>query len=398
MTMYFDDHERLRDSEGRELFSLQNLDSPWINSLSNEKRLALQRFVGYKWRSASKLTDDQIEEETLRWLIDTEILASDDDDDDSSHNDGVRDSLQVDSDRQWRTSVKYESIKDLLVASSCNSTLESLTFLWNTIADTLEDQISSPISSSSQSPESVKLVVFPRSEALWNYDAIVTMLESIQIAKPLFPSQFDFRLDLFHPDYKHSPKMWSPQWHSPFPTVGLTIKAKKEPSVDKLDIDAMRSRLDVLFQSGDATSRDDQRFFDNDPRQVLEDCIKWVKTEYDMAETKAVGTDRNDNGEANIDWIVQSRGSPFELYRTVWNSVLNLSFGCKRAAIICDPVLDSHTLHRVAVTVNAALKKLNIPVRVTQVYHPFTRRGAPEYKTRPPCGMIELSQRSLKSR
>lgn len=383
ITMYFDDHERLRDSEGEELFPLQNLDNSWINSLSNEKCSAVQKFIGYNPTSASKLTDDQIEEETLRWLIDTNILATDDDD--STSNDSESDNVQGDSERQWRTSVKYDSIKDLLVASSCDSKLESLTFLWNIIANTLEEQMSS------QCQESVKLAVFPRSESLWNYDDIVTILEAIQIAKPLLPSEFDLRLDLFHPDYKHSPKMWSPQWHSPFPTVGLTIKAKKEDLVEEFDIDAMRSKLDVIFQSGDASSQDDQRFVENDPQQILEDCMKWV----------TVKSNQKEFNEANIDWTVQSQGSPFELYRTVWNSVLNLSAGENRTAIICDPFLDSHTLHRVAITVNAALKKLNIPVRVTQVYHPFARRssdGKNEYQTRPPCGMIELSPAAPKSR
>ena len=381
--MYFDDHERLRDSEGEELFPLQNLDNSWINSLSNEKCSAVQKFIGYNPTSASKLTDDQIEEETLRWLIDTNILSTDDVD--STSNDSESDNVQGDSERQWRASVKYDSIKDLLVASSCDSKLESLTFLWNIIANTLEEQMSS------QCQESVKLAVFPRSESLWNYDDIVTILEAIQIAKPLLPSEFDLRLDLFHPDYKHSPKMWSPQWHSPFPTVGLTIKAKKEASVEEFDIDAMRSKLDVIFQSGDASSQDDQRFVENDAQQILEDCMKWV----------TVKSSQNEFNEANIDWTVQSQGSPFELYRTVWNSVLNLSAGENRTAIICDPFLDSHTLHRVAITVNAALKKLNIPVRVTQVYHPFARRsfdGKNEYQTRPPCGMIELSPAAPKSR
>jgi len=384
LSMYFDDHERLQDSEGEELFLFQNFDKPWISSLSNEKRCALEKFIGYNPVSASKLTNDQVEEETLRWLIDTDILVTDDGETPSDDVDRV---IQEDSDRRWRAAVKYGSIKDLLVASSCNSTLESLTFLWNAIADTIEDEISS-----SQSQNSVKLIVFPKSESLWNYDAIVTMLEAIQIAKPLLPNQFDLRLDLFHPDYKHSPRMWSPQWHSPFPTVGLTIQVKEEPSIDELDLDALRSKLDAVFRSGDATRKDDKQSFENHA-QVLDDCQNWVQEERTSAKTEQTNLDGSHVNEADTNWIVQSRGSPFELYRTVWNSALNLSTGEKTSSIICDPFLDSHTLHRVAITVNAALKKLNIPVRITQVYHPFTKQGSGnnEYKTRPPYGMIQLS-------
>lgn len=378
LSMYFDDHERLQDSEGKDLFLFQNFDKPWITSLSNEKQCALEKFIGYNPVSASKLTNDQVEEETLRWLIDTDILAADDEE---AQSDDMDSNVQEDSERRWRTAVKYGSIKDLLVASSCNSNLECLTFLWNAIADTLEDEISSPTLSSSQAQKPVKLIVFPNSESLWDYDAIVTMLEAIQIAKPLLPNKFDLRLDLFHPDYKHSPRMWSPQWHSPFPTVGLTITAKEEPSIDDLDLDAMRRKLDAVFQSGDATRKDSKKSF-VDHSQVLEECQNWV------------GEEQNHVNKVSTDWILQSRDSPFQLYKTVWNAALNLSTGDQRSSIICDPLLDSHSLHRVAITVNAALKKLDIPVRITQVYHPFKKQGSAnsEYKTRPPYGMIQLSQ------
>jgi hypothetical protein len=389
-SMYFDDHERSQDLEGRNIFPRQNDENPWIISLSNEKRLAVEKFIGYNPKSASKLTDEHVEEETLRWVVDTDIVLTADDEDSSS--DSIKSDMKRTADRQQVTGVKYDSIKDLLVASSCYSTLQSLTFLWNAIADALEDEISSPAVSSSQSSNSVKLIVFPKSESLWNYDTLVNMIEAIQIAQPLLPAQVDLRLDLFHPDYKRSPKMWSPHWHSPFPTVGLTIKAKKRPSNDELDIDIIRGKLDVLFQSGDATREDDQSSSEDHP-QILEDCQYWMNMEYERENTKQVEFSRSYVNEVNIDWIVQNRGSPFQLYRTVWNAALNLSLDKKNVSIIIDPFLDSHTLHRVAVTVNAALKRLDIPVRITQVYHPFTRppTGNCEYKTRPPHGMIQLS-------
>lgn len=395
--MYFDDRERLQDFEARNLFSWQNEANPWIISLSNEKRLALERYLGFNPESASKLTDEQVEEETLRWVVDSDIVLDADDNESCSSN-GIESDTEENLDRHWSTTMKYSSIKDLVVASSCHSTLECLAFLWNNIADTLEDEISSPSVSSSQSLDSVKLIVFPKSESLWNYDTIVTMLVAIQIAQPLLPAQFDLRLDLFHPDYKHSPRMWSPQWHSPFPTVGFTIRAKEQPPIDDLDIDALRSKLDVLFQSGDATSKGVKRSIENVPKTVLEECQNWVKKEYQSEESQQDEFSRSSVDEENINWIVESRGSPFQLYRTVWNSALNVSAGHKSASIICDPFLDSHSLHRVAVTVNTALKRLHIPVRVTQVYHPFIKPVTDncEYKTRPPHGMIQLSPADTK--
>jgi hypothetical protein len=381
--MYFDDRERLQDFEGQNIFRRQNNRNPWIISLSNEKRSAVDKLLGYNFKSASKLTDEEVEEETLRWVVDTDIVVAENNKESAS--DGIESYI-------LGTSVKYDSIKDLLVASSCHSTLESLAFLWNAIADALEDAMSSPSFSSSQSSKSAKLIVFSKAESLWNYDTIVTMLEAIQIAQPLLPTQFRLQLDLFHPDYKHSPRMWSPQYHSPFPTVGFTIKAKKPQSIDEFDIDMLRSKLDVLFQSGDAARKDDHSS-SKDHGQVLYDCQNWVKEEYEREKSTEAEFSSSDADEMSIDWIVHSERSPFQLYRTVWNAALNLAVGHKCASIIIEPFLDSHTLYRVAVTVNAALKRLDIPVRVTNVFHPSTRLQTvnSEHETRPPYGMIQLS-------
>ena len=121
-SMYFDDHERSQDLKGRNIFPRQNDENPWIISLSNEKRLAVEKFIGYNPKSASKLTDEHVEEETLRWVVDTDIVLTADDEDSSS--DSIKSDMKRTADRQQVTGVKYDSIKDLLVASSCYSTLQ----------------------------------------------------------------------------------------------------------------------------------------------------------------------------------------------------------------------------------------------------------------------------------
>lgn len=381
LSMYFDDCERSKDvTEGLQksiyesLFP-QNAAAPWIISRSDEKHEALERFLGFNPKTVSKLTDEQIEEETLRWVVNTEIIASsEDDDDDDPRN------------RQHLASVQYESIHDLLVASSRDSTLECMTFLWNTIAQELEEKTSASVKSS---PNSVKLIVFPNAKSLWDYDTMVTMLEAIQIAKPLLPSDLEVQLDLFHPDFKHSPRMWSPQWHSPFPTVGIRVKKKQQESIDDVDVDTVRSKLDILFQSIDATREDSQPHVqDEDPTQIIQECQSWLQA---SSEDEAAAT----TDESDFDWTVQTLGSPFQLYKSVWNSALALSSNGAKASVVVDPVLDSRTLYRVAVTVNAALMKLDIPVRITQVHHPYAAAGSSSQskpqQQRPPYGMIQLS-------
>lgn len=395
-SMYFDDRERLQDFEGRlskpilgSIFSSKNEIKPWIISLSDEKRFAMEKFLGYNAKSASELTDEQVEEETLRWVVDTDIVLSSNGENSSS---SVANSKQDITDRQRVSTIKYDGIKDLLVASSCHSKLESLAFLWNTIADTFEEEMPSHSSSNSKISNSVKLIVFPNSESLWDYDTIVTMLESIQITKPLLPTQFDLRLDLFHPNYKHSPRIWSPQWHSPFPTMGLTIKAKKSRPIDELDIERVRCKLDILFKSGDAAEKSSQ-CSRKDSDQILVDSQLWLNMKYKSEEKGKVNTNTTRFNKGNIDWIVQSQASPFQLFRTIWNNALNLSIDRKRTLVVIDPFLDSYTLHQVAIAVNAALKRLDIPFRVSQVYHPFTKRTTSNcnYDTRPPYGMIQLT-------
>ena len=186
--------------------------------------------------------------------------------------------------------------------------------------------------------------------------------------------------------------MWSPEFHGPFPRVGISIIAKKEPSIDEIYMDAIRGKLDVLFQSVDA-AREDVQNSNEDHLQVLKDCQSWLQVEHERKEAQQVDFSREYIDENDIDWTVQTLGSPFQLYRTLWNSILVLSSGHKSASVVIDPFLDSSTLRRVAVTVNAALKRLDIPVRITEVYHPFARLppSNSSCKTRPPYGMIQLS-------
>jgi len=400
VSMYFDDCERSNEIEERLKKSFlnsnvhprentDNKDNPWIISQSEEKRQALEKFLGYNPKSASTLTEEEIEEETLRWVVNTDIIWTGDDNDKDGDGESSSDSnlheMVEGIDQQRITHVQYDGINDLLVASSCDSTAQSLAFLWERIAEVLEAEAeASATQKASASRNSAKLVVFPNSKSLWSYDTMVTMLEAVQISRPLLPSNLELGLDLFHPNFKHSPRMWSPQWHSPFPTVGITVRAKKQTSVDEItDLDTIRGKLDVLFQAMDATP-EHARTSDQDRLQLLEDCQSWWDAENNPADPN-----RADN--QTTDWTVQSLGSPFQLYRTLWNSVFDLSNGGKSASVVIDPVLDYYTLHRVAVTVNAALKRLDIPVRITEVYHPFARSASSNSQTRPPHGMIRLT-------
>jgi len=406
--MHFDDHERLIDMGSFEDGASYGGNNQWISSLSEEKYLALEMLLGYNSKSASNLTDEKIEEETLRWAIDTGIVCTGDNDElttDKYNNDEITESFTQVPYYRWKNS-RYDYIKDLQL-SSCSSTVQCLNFLWNGIADTLELKMSelSYIQTSPSSAESsIKLIVFPRSKDLWDYDIMVTILEAIQLSKPLLPSQFDLHLDLFHPDYKHSPRMWSPEFHSPFPTVAVRISSntKNSQSVDEdeieIDLDTMRDRLNAIFRSVDATRGCVQNTVE-DHELVLKKCQDWLsRVEHKRKKSHKVDpTSRGHLDLNNIDWTVQTGRYPFQLYKTLWNSVLTLSsLSTDRVSVVIDPYLDSYTLHRVAITVNAALKRLGIPVCINQVFGPDSPAGHSGSKIRPPYGMIQLSPLSKK--
>ena len=399
--MYFDDPERL---EGEDVLSPESsiYNANWITSYQEEKSLALQNLLGYQPSSAAKLTDEQVEEETLRWMIDTNIIwVENDEEEDDENTDG-------NGKQQQTRRAKYDSIQDLKVASKCDTVLESLTFCWSVIADVLQGQqeqdqqypVSSRASSSSEAL-SAQLVVFPKSESLWDYDVMVDMLLAIQISKPFLPAEYNLKLDLFHPSYKHSPKMWSPEMHSPFPTLGISLQRKKMPADEvEMDIDATRAKLDKLFQSmdanreyitSDATADSDTEDAQNHAR-ILQECMAWLSANQQQTAMPQ-----------NLEWTIHTSqggvGGPFQLYKTLWNTILTLPSPPSPASssMIVVPSLDSHTLHRVAVTVNAALIRLNIPVRIAQVYTPFPTSTTTNMNkkvgssTPPPYGMIQLS-------
>jgi hypothetical protein len=372
--MYFDDCERLGIAAEASWDALgSSMSSDWIMSQSAEKLSAMERLLGYHPSKAAKMSHEQIEEETLRWAVDTHVVwAGEDDNDDDESNRVQPEGL--------KRLAKYDSIKDLRIASSCETTLESVAFVWSVIANALEEQRKANNADSS----SVHFIVFPKSKSLWNYDTMVTFLRAIQVSKPFLPPEYHVQFDLFHPHYKHSPRMWSPELHAPFPTIGISIREKLTQSMEEIDVDATRAKLDALFQSMDANPEyitakpDDEEGY----AQILQKCMAWIQSK---ANSNTADID-------DLEWTIQTHEGPFQLYKTLWNTILTLT-PHKTSSMVVVPSLDSHTLYRVAVTVNVALIRLHIPVRITQVYTPYqTSKGKSQQRgPPPPYGMIQLT-------
>mmetsp|Transcript_19750 Transcript_19750/g.47711 ORF Transcript_19750/g.47711 Transcript_19750/m.47711 type:complete len:546 (+) Transcript_19750:96-1733(+) len=423
-------------------------------TFSQEKLLALDTLLGYNPTSASQLSDISVEEETLRWAVDTNVVWSPDED---YEEEDYKEDEDTSGHKASSPSAKYDKIQDLLVASECQTTLDSLVYFWRMLADTLSSSVNSekdsPSSSSSSSSAdgttaattttTTKLVVFPQTESLWDYDQSVLLLQAIEICKPWFlPIDTTLRLDLFHPQYKYSPRMWSQETHSPFPTVGVVVgssqprregqETKEHPLSSPLkqivdnpviDMEATKAKLNALFESVDAvaptSSTRSQRIpttttcqqsssenIKSRRQEIIEETRMWLSDTQQQEDCHRYCKNGHDDSSSEA-WKVETETDPVQLYKTLWESIQSLVSSSAAAAaaqasqtndkdtkvaavVIIAPLFDGHTIHRVAVTVNAALKKLKIPVCVTRVNHPSSSTEKQQTDTAP-YGLIELS-------
>jgi hypothetical protein len=396
--MYFDDCERrppfVEDWEGW----LPELNSrvSWTTSRAKAKHQAIQQLLGYNFESASQLSIDQVELETLQWVADCNIVWAPDDYDDDPETTIVPTGTATTTNTS-----RYASVADLIVASNCHSNVDCLAFLWDQIAKMLERQ----------ELNSVYMIVFPNATSLWDYDGMVTTLQALAISKPLLPVPLqNLQLDLFHPDYKHSPRMWSPEMHSPFPTLGLSIQKTQPPqkyptlsdnprtnseSVLNVDdeLETARSRLESLFANIDADDNFSTRLreMNMDPRAILKECISWRNKK-----AMAKGAQLDDEES----WVVDTHVEPFQLYASLWLVVQRLQEAVVQqtdagtvvsspSMMLVVPNLDSYTTKRVAITVNVALQRLQSTVRVSDIFYPTASLNDPRNA---PYAMIQVSQ------
>eukprot|EP00980_Cylindrotheca_fusiformis_P022296 scaffold9176_cov129-Cylindrotheca_fusiformis.AAC.20 len=169
-------------------------------------------------------------------------------------------------------------------------------------------------------------------------------------------------------DYKHAPKMWSPQSHSPFPTIGIQI-LWADGARENMHGDRARDNLRTLFNSVDAVAPggsitgfkapEDKTSADS----VKLVCQKWVET---LELVPIDGSTR---------WNTVMHRDPYQMYRGLWKEIQVLSRSSfLSVSLIVAPYLDAHTIHKLAVTVNAALCRFDSRIRISHVSHPDSKK------------------------
>jgi hypothetical protein len=74
------------------------------------------------------------------------------------------------------------------------------------------------------SGEQIYFAVFPNCQELYDYKTMFTFVRAMEFSKELCLHLGNrFSLTLFHPKFKNSPRMLSPEKHSPFPCAGLQL-------------------------------------------------------------------------------------------------------------------------------------------------------------------------------
>jgi hypothetical protein len=360
MTMYFDDCSRLGDAKDFVLpvgASKSKAHVPWV---ANEKLQAVRDFLGYTAQSALTLEPEQVEEAILQWVIDTNVV-----------NYSEEEEEDIPSTRIGSTMLraKFDSISDLSIAP-CTDTIACLAYFWQQLAPLLDHPEAIPANS-------VNLMVFPNATALWNYDVMLTMMQAVQVSKPLLRhEEYTLQLHLFHPDFQNSPKLWSPETHAPFPTAGISLVKKTSKKQPTFQMDATRSKLEAIFRKAAATPQTSVP--PPTPEQVWESCQPWIASNLQDEHPPMSSTTKH---------VLLNSNKKHHWFATVWSAISAIQRGQSILVVGPADMPRFSTWRKWAIVMNAALKRLTDGnMQIAQVAHP----DAPQSHRQSPYPVIQI--------
>jgi hypothetical protein len=436
LVMYFDDVSRhAQPSSSWEESISSDVSSSYFPTYPEQKRLAMHDLLGHSFQTASRLSNDQgeysvelsessqqkhvmlenshfylikwdmrivggifliVEEELLQWAIDTDVVPIDLEED----NDNNKDNTLQQQQQQQQHNYRFDAIADVVVANS-TSRLECLAALWQHLVPLLAQEKEDNNNNNSlllKERKLLHLISFPHAPKLWDYDHMTTLLQAVEFSKPLLQLQMtdeqqgkdelqlQLQLELFHPHYKHAPKMWSPERHAPFPTAGLIVVLQRKPapvsrksSSSSSGLDLTRWQLEAIFKAAAAT-RAEARFGKDTTTgttptpaaatltlaHVRASCQTWMQQFDDN--NKAL---RYRNTLDDDRWVLCSEGTAQHVYRDVWTAGAALQRG--QSCMIVAPAFaleDYRLFYRLAISISSALQRLTDNKMRLQVFHP----------------------------
>jgi len=380
---------------------------------NQEKLEALRHLMGYDAKAARELTTKQVKKTTKRWAQRTGVIGS------------------------------YQGLyQNSLGMSVCrsNTTIDALAKVWQVIA-TLSKQNEQRLNPRSGDGDSVYLITFPDCKDLYTYQNLCVLAKAIEMTKNDDCRLLPFTLGLFHPNYKGSPRMFSPERHSPFPSIGIEfLEPSKEPPMNKAFEENLkagnfgieqvpddkfapvyneeRQQLESLFNSAaapDVDGQQQQQQEEEEEREVVvteEEAIQ--ATNRWMVENREVifsMVESEDNEALRFmdsigdRWNVSRAARVEDIYAGIWAAAKELQEEAQQQ----QQQQQQHSISRmfvstkfcafnapkwrqVAIVVNAALKRLSKGKMFVEMFHPEYVFGEEQYNQfrRSPFAMIQI--------
>lgn len=136
------------------------------------------------------------------------------------------------------------------------------------------------------------------------------------------------------------------------------VDAKEEMDSDERTRDKLRNLFDSVDAAVPTVSGSNSKQ-DITARGVKLACQNWADAEAHIP--------KGDSGT----WKVVMQKDPYQMYKSVWMEIQKLASSSSFSlSFVIAPHLDAHTTHRLAVTVNAALRRFESRIRISHVYHP----------------------------
>jgi len=350
LNMYFDDPSREKYvirwlPENGEMDILPedpfNEDSSLPTSAGAEKMDAIKRLLlGYNAESAQELSEDEIIEQMNLWAEKSGVVGN------------------------YFGDELYESVIGMAV---CRSTtlVGCMAQFWKSVVDVIHEHSDefNPVDRwtiKKTDGSQLFMMTFPDCQNLYDYKMMSTLLSSVEFSKEqCLHLGKRFTLTLFHPKYKNSPNMMSPERHSPFPTSGLHFKGDEDDEIERMlertkprkgyvtndrnanpnddsipNLKDRRVHLEIMFNSAAASSPNDtltppspvsrnmsQRF----PKDVVVDMSQlWMDANRFTPNSRDVNKALQFADTLDDRWVISDSKVGEEVYYEMWSTISDL--------------------------------------------------------------------------
>mmetsp|Transcript_625 Transcript_625/g.983 ORF Transcript_625/g.983 Transcript_625/m.983 type:complete len:420 (+) Transcript_625:70-1329(+) len=357
---YFDDASRYSPIDewlDQEAYTQRQMEA---KASVDKMEMIKSRIIGYNAASASQLTRKEVKKKTRDWIKKSGTIG------------------------QMEGTELFENLAGIKVCRE-SDIVGCIAYFWRIIVkDILQVDRDGR-------DHSVYMVVFPNCKALYTYDNLKLLNQAITLGSEIcMYLGSEVSLTLFHPSYKNSPKMFSPERHSPFPTSGVQFRPNKNlmrelPKDNTLYVDKQRIYLERIFNSaagsspfeetGSASLKKEDNLNIGTPDAIIKMTQEWLDDNKYIENKDA--NQALKYMETTSGWFVSKAIMAEEAYADVWGIIYQLlkqpSEQDVISAILVAPSFSLYNAvewRKFAITINAALKRTTEGKMKLELFHP----------------------------